>query len=278
MVGLIALAVSCKKDNSNEDVPKQKYGVDGVTLMPEAVDLGLPSGLKWASFNIGASKPEEYGDYFAWGETITYYSSQNPLVWAKRKETDENELRYNWESYLYANGAENKLTKYCLKDNADCWDMDAKPEGPDGEVKLLPSDDVATVKLGGKWRMPTAADFKELLDLKEEVIKDNSDYTWEDWALATDADGNEVKDIWGNAIHGIRIKRKSTGATLFLPSAGICNEYEFGEGIDSWGYYYSSSLDFFPESAVVLYLTPESSGRFNVYRYNGLPVRPVYKD
>ena len=64
MAGLIALAVSCKKDNSNEDVPKQKYGVDGVTLMPEAVDLGLPSGLKWASFNIGASKPEEYGDRF----------------------------------------------------------------------------------------------------------------------------------------------------------------------------------------------------------------------
>lgn len=99
--------------------------------MPEAVDLGL--SVKWASFNIGASKEYEYGDYYAWGETTT-------------------KDNYDWASYKWCTGY-NKLTKYCPKDQADKWDATAKPNGPDGEIKLLPSDDVAHVKLGGKWRI-----------------------------------------------------------------------------------------------------------------------------
>ena len=98
VAALMVLAVSCKKDDKTD---KGKYGVDGVTPMPEAVDLGLASGVKWASFNIGASKEYEYGDYYAWGETIPFYSSLVPLQWRKRNETDENELRYDWASSLY---------------------------------------------------------------------------------------------------------------------------------------------------------------------------------
>lgn len=59
----------------------------------EYVDLGLPSGTLWATCNVGATSPEDYGDYYAWGETST-------------KDT------YYWTNYKYANGAHNKLTKY----------------------------------------------------------------------------------------------------------------------------------------------------------------------
>ena len=70
-------AVSCKKDDPDENIPK---GVDGVTPLPEAVDIGIISSGKtilWANFNLGASKETDYGDYYAWGETTTkqrYYS------------------------------------------------------------------------------------------------------------------------------------------------------------------------------------------------------------
>ena len=67
----------------------------------EAVDLGLPSGLKWASFNLGASSPEEYGDYYAWGETEPYYSSQDPLIWKEGKY-----VGYYWPSYKWCMGTE----------------------------------------------------------------------------------------------------------------------------------------------------------------------------
>ena len=60
---------------------------EGTAPAPEHqyVDLGLPSGLKWATCNVGATVPEEYGDYFAWGETQPYYSSQDPLTWKSDK-------------------------------------------------------------------------------------------------------------------------------------------------------------------------------------------------
>ena len=275
LAALMVLAVSCKKDNSN-DVPKQKYGVDGVTPLPEAVDLGTVVNGKtvlWASFNLGASKEYEYGDYYAWGEKITYYSTLEPLAWAKRDETDEKVLHYDWDSYLYANGAYNKLTKYCPKGlETNYWDNTAKPEGPDGEVKLLPTDDVAHVKLGGKWRMPTLDDIKALL-----ALKTNDDYTWDKWALATDENGDEVKDAWGNVVRGIRITRKSTGATLFLPAAGYCDGSVVGKDAGPWGYYWSSSLrtdD--PSRAFDLYFDSDDSDWYDASRYGGLTVRPVY--
>ena len=277
LAALIVLAVSCKKDNSN-DVSKQKFGVDGVTPLPEAVDLGTVVNGKtvlWASFNLGASKPEEYGDYYAWGEKITYYSTLEPLVWAKRNETDENVLHYDWDSYLYANGAYYKLTKYCPKGlETNYWDNTAKPEGPDGEVQLLPSDDVAHVKLGGKWRMPTLDDIKALL-----ALKTNDDYTWDKWALATDENGDEVKDAWGNVVRGIRITRKSTGATLFLPAAGLCSGTDVGENAGSWGYYWSSSLNTVdPYAAFNLSFRSGGSDWSDLSRFDGFAVRPVYED
>ena len=95
----------------------------------EAVDLGLPSGTLWSNMNIGATAPEEYGNYYAWGET-------------KPKET------YNWSTYQHGNSS-STLTKY---------------NSTDGKTILEPEDDAATVNLGGTWRMPTIEEIQELID------------------------------------------------------------------------------------------------------------------
>ena len=91
----------------------------------EYVDLGLPSGLKWATCNVGATTPEEYGDYFAWGEV-------------KPKTT------YNLDTYKYYDGS--NFTKYTGSD----------------KTVLDPEDDAATANWGGAWRMPTKAEQDEL--------------------------------------------------------------------------------------------------------------------
>ena len=238
---LMVLVVSCKKDQSSTP-----SGWDGVTPMPEAVDLGFPSGLKWASFNLGAGKPEEYGDYYAWGEIAPQES-------------------YSWSTYVYATGASSRLTKYCPEEKDNFWDATARPEGPDGEVILLPSDDVAHVKLGGKWRMPTEDDFNELL-----ALMTNDDYTWEKWVSVTNDNGDEV--------HGLRITRKSTGATLFLPAAGLRGNGEFLR-YDVYGYFWSSSVNAAsPYFAKLIFFNSSDADLTNYDRSYGLSIRPVCKD
>ena len=106
---------------------------------PHAVDLGL--SVKWASCNIGASSPEDYGDYFAWGETVP------------KKE-------YSWDTYKWSNGYFNKLTKYCPSDRSGYW---GGSESPDNRLKLLPEDDAARRNWGRAWRMPTEEEWKELM-------------------------------------------------------------------------------------------------------------------
>ena len=242
-VPLAVLAVSCKKEESNNDkIP-----------VPEAIDLGITvdgKTVKWASFNIGASKPWEYGNYYAWGEC-------------------EPKADYSQKTYAYTNGAYDKITKYCPKDQTNYWDMTAKPEGPDGITTLYPSDDVAHVKLGGKWRMPTPDEIDALLALKE-----NADYTWEPWVYATDENGNEAKDANGNIIYGLRITRISNNAVLFLPAAGI---YYDDSGINvyaEYGWYWTSSLSN-PSQASYLSFSSDDSRKNSNNRYYGLPVRPV---
>ena len=99
------------------------------------VDLGLPSGTKWATMNIGAEEETDYGLYFAWGETQGYSGI-----------TDEKQ--FSWSDYKYGTSSSN-LTKY---------------NSTDGLTTLEPSDDAATVNWGGKWRMPTDDQINELLN------------------------------------------------------------------------------------------------------------------
>lgn len=105
------------------------------------VDLGLPSGTLWATCNVGANAPEEYGDYFAWGETKTKQS-------------------YWYDNYNYwktDDSGENKLTKYC-------GDAEYGYDGyTDALTVLLPEDDAATVNWGSDWCMPTEEQWEELI-------------------------------------------------------------------------------------------------------------------
>ena len=103
----------------------------------EYVDLGLPSGTKWATCNVGATTPEDYGDYFAWGETST-------------KNT------YSWATYSLCNGSQNTLTKYC---NNSSYGNNGFT---DALTTLEASDDAATANWGSAWRMPTKEEFEEL--------------------------------------------------------------------------------------------------------------------
>jgi hypothetical protein len=115
------------------------------------VDLGL--SVKWATMNVGASKSEDYGDYFAWGEI------------APKEE-------YSWSTYTYCNGSSSSLTKYNY--NSSLGFVDNK-------TQLELSDDAARANWGGKWRMPTDA---ELTELREQC-------TWT-WTTENDINGYKV--------------------------------------------------------------------------------------
>lgn len=102
------------------------------------VDLGLPSGLLWATHNVGATNPEDFGDYYAWGETTT-------------KQT------YNWSTYAYGSD-NNQLTKYCNSSNYGL-------NGYSDTLTILQAvDDAATTNLGDGIRTPTREEWQELID------------------------------------------------------------------------------------------------------------------
>lgn len=100
----------------------------------EYVDLGLPSGLLWATKNVGASCPEDYGYYFSWGESVIKES-------------------YYWGTYSYCNGSETSLTKYCYSSEFGVVD---------NKFTLDEEDDAVITNWGKPWRLPTEADAMEL--------------------------------------------------------------------------------------------------------------------
>lgn len=102
----------------------------------EYVDLGLPSGTLWATMNVGATQPEEYGLYFQWGDTQGY--------------ADALTKEFKWSSYKYGNVSKN-FTKY---------------NATDGKTVLDLKDDAVAANWGGNWHMPTETQFKELLNTR----------------------------------------------------------------------------------------------------------------
>jgi len=126
--------VSCS--SGDEPEPNSGNNSGSQSNNEEWVDLGLPSGTLWATKNIGAKKPEDFGSYFAWGETTS-------------KDV------YNWESYKYSGGSWNTLNKYCV--NQEYGTVDNKRE-------LENSDDAATVNWGKDWQMPTPDQIQELIN------------------------------------------------------------------------------------------------------------------
>ena len=216
------------------NVQKQSGGI-------EAVDLGL--SVKWASCNVGASMPEEYGDYFAWGETEPYYSSLNPMTWMNGKEKG-----YLWSSYKWCMGLMRTLTKYCN-------DLASGYNGfTDTRTVLDLDDDAAYVNLGEKWRIPTDAEWTE--------IREKCTWTW----------------TRQNGVLGYKVIGPS-GKYIFLPEAGFLSStilYEVG----SRGCYWSSSLNVDDSNSAwyLLFFNSDDVKRSYDIRYNGLSVRPVFGD
>lgn len=195
----------------------------------EFVDLGL--SVKWATCNVGAKNPEDFGDYYAWGETET-------------KDT------YSWSTNKWWNDSGTTLTKYNTSTSYGTID---------NKTVLDPEDDVAHVKWGGSWRMPTKAEQEELLN--------SCTWTWY-------SSGNSEF----NGVAGYIVTSNKSGYTdrfIFLPAAGYRSSeslYEAGED----GYYLSSSLR--TDNPIYAWYIIIYSGRHvasNDYRYYGQSVRPV---
>ena len=193
----------------------------------KAIDLGL--SVKWATCNVGATLPEEYGNYYAWGET----------------EPKEN---YFGSNYKFCN-----YTKY--KTNSHPW-LPYNVDSFDNKTQLERADDAASANWGGKWRMPTDAEWAELIE--------NCAWTW----------------TTRNGVNGYEVKSKINGNSIFLPAAGNKSECICGfEGQN--GYYLSNMLsdlvlDNCSKYAKGVFFTSEYYElvlKFN--RFNGCSVRPV---
>lgn len=111
----------------------------------EYVDLGLPSGLKWAKCNIGATSETDYGLYFQWAATEGYTAEQ----------IENGEKVFDWANYKYCNGSSTTITKYCMTESYGTVD---------GKSQLEPEDDAATQLMGKDWRMPTTDEYQNLKD------------------------------------------------------------------------------------------------------------------
>ena len=152
--------ITVTQDESYTAVFVEKTMKDG----HEYVDLGLPSGLKWATCNVGAERLEDYGDYFAWGEV-------------------EPKATYNWSTYKYCKGTDKTLTKYCNNSSH------GNNGFIDNKTVLDPSDDAAIVNWGGAWRMPTQEEQEELVN----------NCTWT-WTTQNGVNGYKVTGPNGNSI------------------------------------------------------------------------------
>ena len=173
----------------------------------EYVDLGL--SVKWATCNVGASKPEEYGDYFAWGET-------QPKDY------------YSLGTYKWCNGSYDTFTKYCT---------DSSYGTIDNKTVLEASDDAARANWGGSWRMPTMAEQDELLN--------NCTWTWttqngvNGYKVTSKSNGNSIfLPAAGYRIHSNLNKAGSYGScwSSSFYTGHCAYVLSFTSGNVNWGY------------------------------------------
>ena len=228
---LFMLFVSCSKDN----IP-----TDGTAEVPTgAVDLGL--SVFWAACNIGASRPEDYGGYYQW---------------AGLEDVTDTNIRLDWDNCPYHNGSREGTgwIKYVASGESVYWWSGYG--SPDNKEVLDSEDDVASVRLGGKWRMPTELEWKEL--------RNTCSWTW----------------VEQNGVKGYEVTSREpihSGKSIFLPVAGYRYYGELGE-IDVSGAYWSSSLET-SSPGIAAFLGFDSCDVFSsaFCRYYGLSVRPVFE-
>lgn len=181
------------------------------------VDLGLPSGLKWATMNLGANAPEEAGLYFSWGNVEGHAAGSG----------------YNFDSSTYNSTPGGGISGLSQHDSF-------------GQAY-----DAAHANLGGSWRMPTDAEFKELYD--------NTD--------------SELATL--NGVYGRKFMKKSDHSVfIFFPAAGFCEGTSL-HGIGSYGYYWSSSWSDSSNGYLLCFYSVNIYPQDKYYRYNGMSVRAV---
>jgi hypothetical protein len=197
--------------------------------------LGLPSGTKWASCNVGAEKPEDFGLYFAWGETEGYAGITS-------------EKGFYWGDYKYSNGQTSStstsfkgLTKYNTKSASGTVD----------NLTTLEQVDDAAYQSDNTCRMPTKTELQELID--------NTTSVWETL----------------NGVNGMRFTSKTNGKSIFVPAAGSCSNgtvIDVGSYGLLWSSSLSESDSRF---GWYLSLNSSSVGVYYFSRYSGYAVRAV---
>ena len=197
----------------------------------EYVDLGL--SVKWAKCNVGAEKESDYGYYFQWGDIV-----------------DKSNADCSWATYKHCNGSETTMKKYNTSTSYG--------ENPDNKITLDPEDDAATQIMGGNWRMPTKAEFQELID--------GTDNQW-------------VTNHNGTGVNGWKFTHKTdTSKYIFIPASGDRIDSSF-RGQGSFSGVWSSSLytPIHSEAWVLFFEFNEIYADNEEFRYIGQTVRGVFK-
>lgn len=180
-----------------------------------AIDLGLPSGTKWAAYNVGANTPEGYGEYYAWGEV-------------------ESKVEYSWNTYKWSTGNTSSITKYST--NNAFGEVDEN-------FTLDREDDVAYIKWGGEWRMPTKDEWDELLKKciwKRSTINDTNGYQ------VTGPNGNSI--FIPSCGHYNKNEAYNVGSDGYYWSSSLCDSDNTKAGFLGWNaagavcYYYNRYL------------------------------------
>ena len=223
-------------------VKEQSGTIDG----HEYVDLGLPSGTLWATCNVGASSPEQNGDFFAWGETVPYGGEDQSNAQNYATTGSYEKTTYDWTTYKWCEGTETTLTKYCRDDSYGLVD---------GRKVLAAEDDAATQLWGSDWCVPTDTQMDEL----------RKNCTWTDTTV--------------NGVTGVEVKSWN-GKSIFLPLSGYYKgtSYTLNKGGFTMGYYWASTFGI--NMAYSLRVTKDRGGSdyssgVLLERYYGCPIRPV---
>lgn len=170
-----------------------EYNLEYEESVYEAIDLGLPSGTKWANINVGAESPEGYGDYYAWGEIVPNKASA-----------------YTPQNYrFYPGNDDDEYSKYNSTDN---------------KMTLELADDAANVVMGGDWHMPTSAQCAELLDNTTTSWTTDYNGTGVAGMIFTSNNGNSIffpaaGDVWDEGA-------ENQGKWFYIWS---CTRYRFPE-------------------------------------------------
>lgn len=203
----------------------------------EYVDLGLPSGTLWATCNIGAYSPEEYGDYFAWGETDGLYSGKT---------------NFDWTTYKWTVDQFHGYTKYCTESDKGYNGF------TDNKTELDPEDDAAYMNWGSNWRMPSKEQYRELYD---------NNYTTSEKTSLNGIYGLKIRsNINGNYIF-LPAARSYSGKNLIPVIVDYYKGYYWSRTLEPGGLFDAAYFTFDDNIIAV--------GHGNYTRYNGQSVRPV---